>query len=131
MFKTNAVTKERPKIVPYIKGLMFAIIASLGLILIFAALIKVFDISDKAILPVNIFIKIISIFIGVLIALKENKQGIKKGIIVGFFYIILSFLLFSALAKSFALDIKFLYDIIFGVLVGAICGIIAVNIKRK
>lgn len=130
MSKTATITNEKSKIMQYVKAVLIALMVSLVLILLFAFLIKAFDIGDKAILPVNIIIKLISIFIGVLIAIKNSKGGIKKGFIVGFFYIITSFLLFSILAKEWDFSIKILYDILFGTFAGAICGIICVNIKK-
>lgn len=130
MSKTFKQAKEKPQILQYVKAIFIAILISLALILAFAFLIKSFDISDKAILPVNICIKLVSIFFATLIVTREKKHGMRKGIAVGFVYIVFSFLLFSILSKDFSISIKVLYDLIFGIVSGAICGIICVNIRK-
>lgn len=130
MSKSFTKTKEKPQILQYVKAIFIAILISLALILAFAFLIKSFDISDKAILPVNIGIKLVSIFFATLVVTRDKKHGMRKGFVVGFVYIVFSFLLFSILSKDFSISIKVLYDLIFGIAGGAICGIICVNIRK-
>lgn len=130
MSNSFETAKEKPQILLYVKALCISLIASLILILLFAFLLKIFDIGYGWILPVNIVIKIVSIFIGCIIATSSKKHGIRKGIIFGFMYIILAYVLFSLLAGDFSFSIKFLYDVLFGIIAGAICGIIAVNIRK-
>lgn len=109
---------------------IIAVIVSLGLILIFALLIKWFEWGDGVIAPVNIVIKILSIAVAVIIATKNGNKSLLKGVIVGAGYIILSYIAFSALLGSFSLSIENLWDLIFGIVVGGIIGIIC-NIVKK
>ena len=109
---------------------VIAVIVSLGLILIFALLIKWFEWGDGVIAPVNIIIKIISIAVAVIIATRGGGQALKKGIFVGAGYIILSYIIFSALLGSFALSLENLWDLIFGTVAGGIIGVMTNIIKK-
>lgn len=109
-------------------GLAFAMIG----ILIFAFLLRFTSIPDSIIAPVNQVIKGVSIFFGVFIGLKKHKEmGLLSGLLIGFFFTILAFLVFSLLDGTFCLDRTFINDLIFGSVIGAICGIICVNLKKS
>lgn len=113
-------------------GTLIALCVSLVLVLIFAFMLKFTNISDSAIRPVNQIIKAVSVFLGVFIGLKKSKElGLVSGLLIGFIYTILAFLVFSVLNGSFIVDITLLTDIVFGAVIGAICGIICVNIKKS
>lgn len=109
---------------------LISVIVSLGLILVFALLIKWFGWADNVIRPVNIAIKLISIIVGVMVATKSNDGAVLKGMIVGGLYIILSFVLFSLLLGSFSLSIENFWDLLMGIIAGAIVGVIS-NIIHK
>ena len=114
------------------KGTLIALCVSLILVLIFAFLLKFTNIPDTVISPINQIIKGVSIFLGVFIGLKKSKElGLVSGLLIGFIYTFLSFLVFSILAGNFSFDVTLLTDIVFGAIIGAICGIICVNIKKK
>ena len=114
------------------KGTLIALCVSLILVLIFAFLLKFTNIPDTIISPVNQIIKGVSIFLGVFIGLKKSKElGLVSGLLIGFIYTFLAFLVFSILAGSFSFDVTLFTDIVFGAIIGAICGIICVNIKKK
>ena len=116
---------------PIIKGVSVALAISLVAILLFAFLLRWTNISDSLIAPVNQVIKCVSIFLGVLFGLKKvKKNGIINGLLIGFFYTILAFLVFSLLDGAFNFDRSFLNDLIFSLVTGAICGIICVNLKK-
>lgn len=113
-----------------LKAVLFATLISLGLVLIFAIIIRFASVENKVIMPVNIAIKIISVFVGVLIGFKQAQNGLLKGAIAGLTYMLLTFLIFSAL-NGFK-DVKFSWiDLITLPLAGAISGIITVNIKGR
>ncbi len=114
-----------------IKGVLFSVFISLILILIFALVIKLTNLSDGFIKPINQVIKILSIFLGVLLAVRKNREGaFFKGILIGLIYIVVSFLVFSALDKSFNLSWSILNDLLFGGIAGAISGVLF-KIKNK
>ena len=70
---TNTYEKSNKSWLNMTVGALVSIIVSLALILIFALLIKWFNLSDAVITPANIIIKIISIAIGVLFVCKDGK----------------------------------------------------------
>lgn len=116
---------------PIIKGVVVAICVALVLILLFAFLLRFTNIPENIIAPVNQVIKGISIFLGVLFGLKKVKEnGIINGLFIGLLFTILAFLAFSLLDGAFVFDRTLINDIIFGTIIGAICGIICVNLKK-
>ncbi len=121
-----------PILANILKGALIAVSISLILILLFAVLIKLTNIPDVAISPVNQVIKIISIFFGCFLCLKKLPQkGLLTGSFVGMFYTVLAFLIFSLLGGTFSFNLTLLSDIIFASIIGGICGIMAVNKKIK
>lgn len=115
-----------------LKGSLIAISISLVGILIFAFLIKYIAIPTEAIRPVNQVIKGISLLIGTFIALRKiDQMGLVNGLLIGLAYSLLGFLVFSILDGNFEFNRTLINDFIFGGIIGAICGIIAVNFRRK
>ncbi len=113
-----------------LKAILFSILISLALVLIFAIIIKFASLDNKVIMPVNVAIKILSVLIGTLLGFSHAQNGILKGAITGLLYMLLTFLIFSAL-NSFK-DVSFSWiDLITLPFVGAISGIVAVNVKAK
>lgn len=130
--KTNKIKNNSSLFKNILIGTMIALCISLVLVLVFAFLLKFTNIPDTAITPVNQVIKGVSVFIGVFIGLKKSKElGLVSGLLIGFIYTILAFLVFSILSGCFMIDFTLLTDVIFGAVIGAICGIICVNIKKS
>ena len=114
------------------KGTLFSLCFSICFILIFALLLKFTGVSENLITPINQVIKGLSIFLGVFLSLrKENKNGLVCGLLIGFLFTIFAFLTFSILSGSFVFDKGLITDIIFGAIIGGICGIICVNLKKS
>ncbi len=115
-----------------VKGCLIALCVSLVGILIFGFCLKFTSLSDKLITPINQVIKGLSIFLGVLFGLKKQKEmGLVSGLLIGIIYTMLAFVVFSLLNGSFNFDRTLLNDVIFGTIIGGICGIICVNIKKS
>lgn len=115
-----------------LKGSLIALSFSLIAILIFAFLLRIMTISDSAIKPINQVIKILSILVGVLVGLKKNRDmGLLRGLVIGCFYTIFAFVSFSILDGNFSFSISLINDLLFGSIAGAVCGVIAVNLRRK
>lgn len=119
-------TKQN-NILNYLKGLIVAMLISFGLIILLALSLKWFSLDEKFITPINLGIKTISVIVGSLIAIKSESKGLVKGVTFGLLYVILAFVSFSILAKSFAVDLSLLLDIVFACLAGGIVGIVKVN----
>ena len=126
-------TKNRHPLIGFIaKGTLIALCTSLVLVLVFAFILKFTNISDSVINPINQVIKGVSIFLGVFVGLKKCKElGLVSGLLIGFIYTLLAFVVFSLLSGNFVFDITLLTDSVFGAVIGAICGIISVNIKKS
>lgn len=112
------------------KGVLFSIIISLLTVVIFAVIVKFANLSQKAVQIVNIFLKIISIFFGTLLAIKSGKQGLFKGSIIGLFFVLISYLIFSLINGSFAVNPLTAFDVIFCLVAGLLSGIFTVNVRK-
>ncbi len=124
--------KDRSFLLAIIKGSLIALCISLVGILIFAFILKFASISDKAIRPINQIIKGVSVLVGVFVAMRKvDKMGLVGGLLIGLVYTILAFVVFSILDGNFEFNLTLLNDLLFGGIMGAICGIIAVNVKRR
>lgn len=122
---------RKNKIFNIISGTIVAVCITLILILAFAFIIKLTNLSDNFIFPINQIIKIISLFFGVLISLKKsNEKGFVKGILIGITYFVLNFIVFSILQGDWSLELNHLYDLLLTSLMGGLIGIIAVNIRK-
>lgn len=114
-----------------IKGSFLALFLALLLVLIFAFLLKWTSIPESIITPVNEVIKGVSIFLGVFLGLKNQKEkGLVLGAMIGLLFTMLAFVIFSVLSCGFVFDKSLLFDTVFGCIIGGICGIICVNLKR-
>ena len=133
--KNNSLTeKDNSFFMGALKGSLIALCVSLIGILIFAFLIRFISISDNAISPINQVIKGVSILTGTFIGLKRTKEmGFISGLVIGVIYTALSFVTFSILDGQFVFSKTLLNDLLFGGIIGAICGVIAINFigKRK
>ena len=115
-----------------VKGTLIALCVSLVGILVFAFLLRFTSISEKLILPINEVIKGVSVFLGTFLGFKKQKKmGLLGGLLIGFIYTFVAFVCFSALNGSFNFDKTLLTDMVFNSIIGAICGIICVNIKKS
>lgn len=115
-----------------LKGSLIALAISMVGILVFAFFIKYVAVPTSAIKPVNQVIKGISLLVGCFVALKKaDKMGLVSGLLIGLSYTILSFLVFSILDGNFEFSKTLVNDLLFGGIIGGICGIIAVNFRKK
>lgn len=115
-----------------LKGSLVALSISLVSILIFAFFIKYVAVPTNAIKPINQVIKGLSLLIGTFVALKKvDKMGLINGLLIGLAYTVLAFVVFSILDGHFEFTKSLVNDLLFGGLIGGICGVIAVNFRRK
>lgn len=124
---------EKPKVwLNILKGSLVALSVSLVGILIFAFFIKYVAVPTEAIKPVNQVIKGISLLVGTFVALRKvNQMGLINGLLIGLCYTVIAFLVFSILDGNFEFNKTLVNDLLFGGIIGGICGVIAVNLKRK
>lgn len=131
--KVKALKNDKNKLLSVVlKGVVVGLCVALVGILLFAFVLRFTSVSDKIIAPVNQVIKGVSIFLGVFLGLKNHKtNGLLSGLSIGLLFTVIAFLVFSLLDGNFVFDKTFFSDIIFGSIIGAICGIICVNLKKN
>ena len=112
-----------------VKGANLSLIVSLVSILIFAFIIKMASLNDGVIKCVNQFIKIISIFLGCIFSVR-GKMGLFKGLLLSLLFFVLISLIFSLFCGGVAVDLSLVIDLIFCAVIGAISGVISVNVNR-
>lgn len=115
----------------YLKALFVSLIITFACIILFAFIIKWASLPDKVISPVNMAIKAISVFFGAMVLTKNTSKGMLQGLLFAGLYTLLAFIIFSILAQKLTLGPGFVADLAFAVVVGAIGGMVGVNVKKK
>ena len=110
------------------KAVLIALACSVGFTLLLAFVLRVANLTDGIILPANVCIKAVSLLLGCFCALRGEKGWLRGGI-AGVLFIALSGLLFAFIGGDFSFSWLIIAVVAFGVLVGALAGIFAVNIK--
>ena len=113
-----------------LKGILMALIITLVIILVFAAIVKLTEMSDGTIHFINQIIKAVSILCGCLFGIREGKAFF-KGIIIGTASMLIAYLIFTILAGTSLFTLSVLYELLFGAVCGGICGMIAGLIKKN
>ncbi len=112
-----------------LKGVFIAVLSAIVGILIFALIIKITDVTSSVIMPVNQFIKIISIFLGCFLTLK-NSKGLLKGLFIGLISTFVLYMIFSLFSGENPFTFSFVLDLLLGMIIGAVSGVISVNVKK-
>jgi putative membrane protein (TIGR04086 family) len=112
-----------------LKGSLLAVIITLLCFIVFAIIMKFANLGEDVIGPVNQVIRVISIAIGSALPAKVSKnKGWIKGAITGGLYIVWAFVISILFSNHVSFDSILLSDVLLGLIVGAIGGIIGVNI---
>lgn len=112
------------------KGIAIAMGLSLIMILVLSIILSFSSVSENVIMPAVIFISAFSILLGsFMIAKKIQNKGIVYGSVLGFVYMFILYLISSTLNVDFSLGLNSLVMISFGIVGGAIGGILGVNLK--
>ncbi|MGN0817412.1 MAG: TIGR04086 family membrane protein [Candidatus Coproplasma sp.] len=112
------------------KAACAAVVFALVYALVFTLIIQLFCLPASAIAPVNQVFKVLAIVFGGLLFIREDR-GLIKGVVLGIACVVLTYLLFSAIAGSFSMSWTFALELLIGAAAGAVTGIIAVNIKKR
>ena len=113
-----------------IKGVGLALAISLLGVVILASVQTVFPMQSGVIYTVNQVLKLVALGVGTL-AFVRGEKGFLQGIAIGLLFTALSYLAFSALGGSFALSWLILLELLLAVVVGGLCGGVAVNLRRE
>lgn len=113
-------------------GTLASLCISILFVLALAFCLRFFGFSESVLDILVEIIKGASILCGTFWALKTTKgNGLLSGLLIGFGFTIASFLVFSLLdGFTFDFSTSLLINLVFGSIIGAISGIIAVNIKK-
>ena len=112
-----------------IKGAALALGVSLLSVVVFACVLRICNLSDKIVYPVNQCIKGIAVVIGAL-AFVRGEKGWLKGGAIGLIFTALSYLAFSSLGGDFSLSWLIVLELAIATITGALGGILAVNMKK-
>jgi putative membrane protein (TIGR04086 family) len=112
-----------------LKGVCTALITTLVGILLFSIIVKVASLNTTVIKVVNQFIKLLSVFLGCFFSVKGGK-GFVKGLLIGVIATLITYLLFSLIGGQKFFSLALLIDLLFGIAIGTVSGIVAVNVKR-
>ena len=100
----------RTNIFQVVKAVLAAVLFSLLFVLLFTVIIQLFSLPLNVVKPVNQVFKILSIASGGLIFIRGDK---------------------GLISWSLSFSWMFLVELFLGAVAGAICGVIAVNIKKN
>ena len=114
-----------------LKGALVSVLIGAILILVFATVLNFVPINETVVTVINQIIKVIAIFVGCFFGFKEKKNGILKWLLSGLIYSLGTALIFALINKSFTFSYGILLDAALGGVIGAICGIISVNIGKN
>lgn len=108
-----------------IKSCLIGLVATLIGIIMFALVLKFANLSSTIISYINDIIKTFAMFIMVMcIKRKSNEKLLLKSIFAGIIYEVLTFLVFSILNGSFDVNVSFIYDLLFAIIVSAIVSVV-------
>lgn len=111
-----------------VKGVGVALACSLLFSILFACVLRFTDLSDKIVYPVNQTVKALSVALGVFLFVRGEKGWLKGGAIA-LLFTALSYLAFSAIGGVFSLSWLIFAELGFTVGIGALSGILAVNLR--
>ena len=123
--------KNSSFVINLLKSAFVGVLVYVILVLVFAFVLKFVDLKDAVISVIDEIIKIVSIFVAVIYLIKRSPYKILyKSALVGAVYIILTFIVFSALRGHYSFGVSTIVDILLGTLTGAIIAII-LNVFKK
>lgn len=124
------VEKSSNNIIEIFKGSAIAIVATIILLIIFAAVLTYSKISESTMPTVIIVITALSILIGSQITTTRiKKNGIVNGVLVGIIYIVFLYLISSCVISNFSISNYSIIMMFTSVIIGGLGGIIGVNRK--
>lgn len=114
-----------------LKGTLAAALITLTAMLLIAACALFFRISDGALLAVNQLVKILSVILGVRIAVgRGGRRGFVTGTVVALLYMIAGYILYASLGGAY--DVRtMLGEMLLGAAVGSVAGAVCANLKAS
>ena len=125
----NNESAQSGTIFTIVKGVGLALAFSLLFTVLFACVLRMTALSHEIIYPINQTAKGLAITIGVL-AFVRGEKGWLKGGAIALLFTALSYLAFSAIGGDFSLSYLLFIELFSALFIGAVCGIVAVNLRR-
>lgn len=117
----NVKVESKNNIFYIIKGIGFSYGITFVLLFLFSVLLTYTNIQESMIAPVILMITVISILIGASSgSSKIKKNGLIYGGMIGFFYIIILYIISSLIQTGFMLNLYAILMITFSILAGMI-----------
>lgn len=120
-----------PQLQKVLLGIGIAVGVSLACVLAFAGVLCVAEIPQSAITPVNQAIKVVSILIGTLYALKSGMRGFKCGPLVGAAYMLLGLVVYCVFDGGLLPFPAMLGDLALGAAAGLVSGVFGEFLRGK
>ncbi len=118
------------KVLLMLKGIGISMFLSIIMILVLSMVLSFSNVKESVIMPTVIFISSFSILIGgYLVAKRIENKGIIYGSILGLIYMMILYFISSIMNFDFSLNVSAIMMIAFGIIGGAIGGILGVNLK--
>jgi putative membrane protein (TIGR04086 family) len=109
-----------------------ALVVALVFLALYAGSIKVFHISETTIPAVSITAKTLCILSGAWLAVRRHPaKGWLRGGLAGILFVLLAFVIFSAIDGDWSFGWPILSDLLMGAVVGGVGGILFVNFRKK
>lgn len=121
--------KKRGMFAQSVRGGFVAVFCMLIFVLLFAIVVKVATLNSTAVKVVNQFIKIIAIFTACVFCVKEER-GLVKGALIGLVSGVFIHIIFAFIGAGTGFGASLILDVIFTSIVGAISGILVVNVRK-
>ena len=112
-----------------VKAVLLSLAVSLLAAVVFAVILQAAPMAQRTIYTVNQVLKAVALAVGVLAFIRGEKGWLKGGV-SGLLFTGLSYLAFSAIGGDFSLSWLIFAELAIAFLVGAICGSLAVNMKK-
>ena len=124
--------KGNPILRAHTRGTLYALILTLGGVLLFALLVKIMGGSSSTIKPIVQIIKVVSIFIGVYTILRtvENRAWLHGGTL-GIIYTVLAFFVLSIIDSNFSVTGGFFVEAMFAFAIGVASAMLLRLRKRE
>ena len=120
---------ENSALFQIVKGTGIAVLFALVATVLFSFILRLTPVPDSVIMPVDQCIKALAVLFGCLFSLRGEK-GWLKGIAVGIFTVMLTWLVFAMVGGDFSLSWLIFAELAFGAVAGLLSGIVAVNVRR-
>ena len=112
-------------------GMGAALVTTLVLVVLFALIIKMTDMSDSVITSVNQVIKVLAIMIGTFVMTRGGVRGYVAGLICGGLYMLLGIVVYCLLEGKILPALVMTGDVGLGLVTGGLCGLLAASLYRK